>query len=732
MFVELKNYYEQLNEMNSKKIFNKGIIILIIAVIFYAGIIFLADAQLIFQKITQIDYKYFPYIFSILTIQILLSGVKFHRLLQKLKINLPYKESLMIFLGGFTIGITPGGSGALIKSYFLKKKHDKSISSTIPVIIIEKVTDLLGVLIIIAFFLIWVDFVESKIILGIGSGLFIIFFIIFTNDKIFFYFKGFVSKIKYAKKITKNLDEFKNSFQVLLNPSNFLEPLGITIVIKFMQVFMVYFIFLSVGINLDFFYTGQIYYTSLLIGFLSLIPAGLIITESSMISLLLRQNIDSETATLGVLFVRLVTTWIVVGIGVVVLRSILREKKPGMDKKISIYSLTTSYVRSDNLKRSHFVHVLNEELVKNGISVTTIIPHQKGSFGNETRDGVKIRRFKYLPERFELNETTIPEASKTTSGKFKIIIMSISFFIFTFFECLKEKPDILHGHWAYPSGYIAFLVSKIFRRKCIITIHGSDIPLLKKYTLIKKFVIPSLNKSSQIIANSEYAKKELIKMGINENKIIKIRVPPDFVEHEKDPNILEKFREKFTDSSTKIILFVGRLVEVKGVEYLIKSLSEIKNVNIHLIIVGDGPLKNKLQMLTKSLDLQDKVTFFGTADKNELGLLHQISGVIVCPSIIYDLGATEGLPMVIPEAMESGLPIIASSVGGIVDVVKNEETGLLVSQKNPKELAKAIERILLDGDLSGKIIENAKNLLREFLPENIVQKYIQVFKCFKN
>jgi len=313
--------------MNSKKITNKLIIILVIAVLFYAVMIFLADAQLISQKINQIDYTYFPYILSLLIIQILLSGIKFHRLLQKLQIYLPYKESLKMLLAGFAIGITPGGSGTLIKSYFLKKNHEKSISSTIPLMIIEKVTDLLSALIIIAFLLIWADFLESKIILGIGSGLFIVFFIIFTNNKFFFYFKGFVSKIKYVKKITTNLDEYKNSFQVLLRPSNFLEPLVISIVIKFVQVFIVYFIFLSVGINLDFFYSGQIYYTSLLIGFLSLIPAGLIITESSMISLLLRQNIDSETATLGVLFVRLVITWIVVGIGAVVLRSLIREKK---------------------------------------------------------------------------------------------------------------------------------------------------------------------------------------------------------------------------------------------------------------------------------------------------------------------------------------------------------------------------------------------------------------------
>jgi len=135
--------------------------------------------------------------------------------------------------------------------------------------------------------------------------------------------------------------------------------------------------------------------------------------------------------------------------------------------KISIFSLTTSYVRSDNLKRSQFVHVLNKELVKNGIKITAITLHQKGSFRNEIRDGVKIRRFRYLPEQFQLNETSIPEASKTLSGKFKIISMSLSFFIFTFFECLKEKPDILHGHWAYPGGFIAFLISKILEKNSL-------------------------------------------------------------------------------------------------------------------------------------------------------------------------------------------------------------------------------------------------------------------------
>ena len=115
--------------------------------------------------------------------------------------------------------------------------------------------------------------------------------------------------------------------------------------------------------------------------------------------------------------------------------------------------------------------------------------------------------------------------------------------------------------------------------------------------------------------------------------------------------------------------------------------------NIHLIIVGGGELLEKLKILTKQLKLEKKITFYGRASNQELGWLHDISDVFVCPSIVDSRGITEYLGLVIAEAMESELPVIATSVGGIVDTVKNEINGLLVEQKDSKAIAKAIERI---------------------------------------
>jgi len=167
-------------------------------------------------------------------------------------------------------------------------------------------------------------------------------------------------------------------------------------------------------------------------------------------------------------------------------------------------------------------------------------------------------------------------------------------------------------------------------------------------------------------------------MGVKERKIIIEKVIPNFLKHSENKKSLAEFRRKVTKPDNQIILFFGRLVERKGVEYLIQALNEMETKNVHLIIAGDGELLEKLRMLTKQLHLESKVTFFGRVTDQELALLQEISDIFVCPSIVDSRGMTEYLGLVIPEAMKAGLPVIATSVGGIVDTVKNEVNGLLV------------------------------------------------------
>ena len=398
-------------------------------------------------------------------------------------------------------------------------------------------------------------------------------------------------------------------------------------------------------------------------------------------------------------------------------------------KNIKIYSLSTTYPDSAESSKPKFVHVLNKELAKLGVNVKVIVPHTKDSLSTETIDSVLIRRFKYLPENFELNERSIPDEMKRSKfGRVKVALMIGVFFIFTYFECIKEKPDIIHGHWAFPGGYIAYIVSKLVGSKCVISVHGAETPLLKKSKFILKKTISSLNKSHAVIVNSDYTKNEYKKLGVKEDKMTRIYPPPNFVQHTQDKELLKKFRRKFASDDLKIILFLGRLVERKGVEYLIKAIPKIKATQVHVIIAGGGWLMNNLKELVTSLGLDNKVSFFGPPTNEDLGHLHDISDVFVVPSIVDSMGETEGLGLVIPEAMESGLPVIATEVGGIVDVVKNNENGILINQKDSDAIAEAVDKILSNKDFADKLIQNSKKTVNEFLPSLIAKKHLKVFQ----
>ena len=405
------------------------------------------------------------------------------------------------------------------------------------------------------------------------------------------------------------------------------------------------------------------------------------------------------------------------------------EYESALNKKINIFSLSTTYPDSTDSPKPKFVHIVNKELVKLGVPVTVITPHSKGSNTKQVMDGVIIKRFRYLPENLELNYSSVAEEIRGSKfGKMKIVFLTIGLIMSTITECIKAKPDLIHAHWAFPGGYAASLVSKLLGIKYVVSIHGGEIPLLKKFSFLQKPVVRSLNRSAQVIVNSSYSQDELEKMGVRTEKIVKINPPPNFVKHCSDKEALKIFRKKFVSENTKIILFCGRLTERKGVEYLIKAMPEIKSKNVHLIIAGGGGEEEHLKKLTSSLHLDNNVTFFGRAKDDELGFLHDISDVFVCPSIIDSQGETEALGLVIPEAMESQIPVIGTNVGGIPDIIKNEVNGILVPQKDPKAIANAVDKILGSSEFSKKIIQSSKETIKEFIPEIIAQKHLKVFQ----
>jgi glycosyltransferase involved in cell wall biosynthesis len=150
------------------------------------------------------------------------------------------------------------------------------------------------------------------------------------------------------------------------------------------------------------------------------------------------------------------------------------------------------------------------------------------------------------------------------------------------------------------------------------------------------------------------------------------------------PNPLPKRQDNF-----KRLLFVGNLVPVKGMPYLFRALAQLlqKQDDWHLDIVGDGPARSEYESMVKKLGLEDKVTFHGLKFKPEVAEFMRQADLFVLSSV------WDNLPCVLAEAMTCGLPIVATDVGGIPEMV-DTESGILAKPKDPDSIATAIERAL--------------------------------------
>lgn len=239
------------------------------------------------------------------------------------------------------------------------------------------------------------------------------------------------------------------------------------------------------------------------------------------------------------------------------------------------------------------------------------------------------------------------------------------------------------------------------------------------YTMsVGKFVLSSV---SSVIVYGKSIIKYLSALGINENKIRIIAYGVDTKKFHPIANI-DTVRIKYGFKSHElIILYVGRLEPVKGIDYLLKAIFRVFNKfdNVKLLIVGDGSLRYKVQKASQKSG--GKIIFMGY--RKDIPEIINIADVVVLPSL------SEGLPLTVLEAQACGKPVIATRVGCVPDAVINNKTGILVEPKSIDSLSSALLRILEDDLLRKKLSINAlKYVLRKYNWDNIILKYENLYK----
>ncbi len=287
----------------------KGILIVLLSVIFYAIIAFYSDFEQLSNSFQKIQLFYIPPILSLVILSIFLKSERQRYLLGKISIKISIKESFVIFNAGQSLLVTPGGVGSLIKSHFFKQKFDNSVPKTVAVVLVERFFDLVGIISLILIFLVFRNFNELLLpTLAIASAMIII-IILIRNTRLFLKTLSVLTKLPRLRKFGNSLTESYNSILILTSKKTLKIIWPFSILCWMTDALAVYFCFVAFDLKFDILETSLISLTSLILGAVSLLPGGLGVTEISMIGFLTNHKISLSLASALVLFIRLCTLW---------------------------------------------------------------------------------------------------------------------------------------------------------------------------------------------------------------------------------------------------------------------------------------------------------------------------------------------------------------------------------------------------------------------------------------
>jgi len=292
------------------------------------------------------------------------------------------------------------------------------------------------------------------------------------------------------------------------------------------------------------------------------------------------------------------------------------------------------------------------------------------------------------------------------------------------------KFDIIHIHdWlTAPAG----IASKHYLDKPLVsTVHSTEVGRAHGLHSPDSYLIDGIEwwmtyEANRVILCSNSMKREVEDhFHLPSEKITIIPNAIDTSEYQRSINKEAVKRSYGVEPHEKLVLFIGRLVPQKGVEYLIKAVPLIvqHDSRVRFIITGDGWSKNHLENLAASTGHGDKIRFVGFVSNSELVELTMSADVLVVPSIYEPFG------IVALEGMAAGVPVVAANVGGLTDIIEHDRTGVLVYPENPESIAWGVNKVLSDPGYAQWLIQNAKKKIREVYSwEAVAKKTCEVYE----
>lgn len=368
---------------------------------------------------------------------------------------------------------------------------------------------------------------------------------------------------------------------------------------------------------------------------------------------------------------------------------------PSDARRPRLLVLASTYPRWENDPEPGFVHELSKRLASK-FDVTVLAPHSIGAPTFEVMNGVEVHRYRYAPGSLEslVNNGGVVSNLKRAKWKALLVPTFVLGQMWAIYRLLRAAPvDVVHAHWVFPQGLLAAIARHFTGNNppFVVTSHGADLFALNGRLLdaLKRYVI---RKAAAMTVVSTAMRDELERIGAHPQKL---EVMPMGVD------LATRFTSNDASRNRDEILFVGRLVEKKGMHVLLRAMPWIQSrrPGVRLLVVGFGPEEQRLRELARRLAIENAVEFLGPVPQVELPSLYRRAAVFVAPFVQAENGDREGLGLVTVEAIGCGCPVIVGDVPAVREVLAHpEDEESRVPPGDAAALAHAVLRVLENSD----------------------------------
>jgi glycosyltransferase involved in cell wall biosynthesis len=290
--------------------------------------------------------------------------------------------------------------------------------------------------------------------------------------------------------------------------------------------------------------------------------------------------------------------------------------------------------------------------------------------------------------------------------------------------------DLVHVHWVIPNGPIGARLARSHRLPLVVSLHGSDVSVSERIRPIGRLARSTFARATAVTAPSSDLLERAAGLGAHE-PLERIPYGADVNAFDASVNEAAHVRDVLDiPRDAVVVTAVGRFVRWKGFDHLIDAVATAapSQPNIVLVLVGDGDIRDELVAQTGRLGLDGRVRFAGMVGRDALPSYLAASSIVVVPSVHYD-GYVDGLPNVALEAMAAGKPLIATRVGGLPDLVRPDETGLLVEEQDAGALAEAILALARDPERRMRLGVAAQAEMRERRSwASVAERFVNVYE----